>query len=116
MKKYLLAAALGMLPFTTFADNVVVGNNVDTTGINNTISSLTHTVNLIVPLMLAFAVVVFIYGVIRYVIAQGPEEAGKARGYIIWSVVGLAVILAVWGLANLLINFFGVKPLQLNND
>ena len=116
MKKYLVALAAAFLPAIASAQGNIQGSNgVDTTNINNTITGLTHTVNLIVPLMLAVAVVVFIYGVIKYIIAKGGEDTKKARDLIIWSVVGLAAILAVWGLANLLINFFGLAPTQLNS-
>jgi hypothetical protein len=116
MKKYLLAL-LGFLPAVALAQGGQPPPEVTvtTTNIDNTISALTHTINLIVPLMLAVAVVVFIYGVIRYIIAKGGEDTAKARSLIIWSVVGLAAILAVWGLANLLISFFGLTPTQLNN-
>lgn len=114
MKKYLLAVAAGLLPLVTFAAQNTV--TVNTNGINNAITSLTHTINLIVPLLLAVAIVFFVYGVIRYIIANGAEDAAKARGFIIWSVVGLAAVLAVWGLARLLINFFGLSPEQLTPD
>jgi hypothetical protein len=116
MKKYLIGAgvvATSLLPLVSFAQNVqpVV---VTTTNLDTAIRNITNTVNLLVPLMLAVAVIFFIYGVIKYIIAKGGEDAGKARSLIIWSVVGLAAILAVWGLARLLVNFFGLTPTTLD--
>ena len=111
MKKYLLAVGLGLSPLVALATSqgtLVTGN------LNSSIANLTHTVNLIVPLLLAVAVVFFIYGVIKFIIAKGGGEKSAARNLIVWTVVGLAAVLAVWGLARLLINVFGLNPTGLN--
>ncbi len=41
--------------------------------------------NLIIPILLILATVVFLWGVITYITAGGDEEKAKVgRGYIIW--------------------------------
>jgi hypothetical protein len=109
MKKLLIGASVWLMPVFAFAQ-------VNTDNLATTVTNLTKVVNLLVPLFLAIAVIVFIYGVLRYVIAGGPKEAGVARNYIIWGIVGIAVILAIWGLARLLVNIFGLSPAQLGSD
>jgi uncharacterized membrane protein YidH (DUF202 family) len=112
MKKVIISG-LGVL--AVVAPSLAFAQNVDTTQLNTSISNVTTTINTyLVPLFLTIAALFFIYGVIRYVIAKSGEEKAGARNYIIWGIVGIAVILAIWGLANILLNFFGVGsgPLQ----
>lgn len=66
--------------------------------------------NSIIPLIFALALVIFVWGVVQYVINSG-EEAKKEKGrqFMIWGIIGLAVMVSVWGLVNILGNTFGVK-------
>lgn len=112
MKKILLS----LLVLGVVAVPALVSAQVRTEKLNQTVTQLTNTVNLIIPLMLAVAVVVFIYGVIRYILAEGEIDRNKAVGRIVWSVVAIAAILAVWGLARLLIDVFGLRPQQLQTN
>ncbi len=110
MKKILVVASAFLLPSLAFAQ-------VNTSNLETTVHNLTRVANLLVPLFLAVAVVFFIYGVITFVIAGDKEKREGARGYIVWGIVGIAAILAVWGLARLLITTFGLQPAQLQpND
>jgi hypothetical protein len=45
----------------------------------------------------------FIWGVVQYVI-NSDEEAKKAKGkeFMIWGIIGLTVMVSVWGLVNVL--------------
>lgn len=112
MKKILLS----LLVLGVIAVPALVSAQADTTKLNSTITSLTDTVNLIIPLMLAVAVVVFIYGVIRYILAEGEIDRNKAVGRIVWSVVAIAAILAVWGLARLLIGVLDLDDSKLKQE
>ena len=117
MKKYLLAVGLGLSPLVALANNTTYTQTSIATGnLNASIINITNTVNLLVPLMLAVAVVFFIYGVIKFIIAKGGGEKEAARNLIIWTVIGLASVLAIWGLARLLIDFFGLRPTNLDNS
>lgn len=66
--------------------------------------------NAIIPVLIALAVVYFVWGVITYVVASDEEAKKKGRDRIIFGIIGLAVIIGVWGLVNLLRN-----TLDLNN-
>ena len=65
--------------------------------------------NVAVPLVFAVAFIVFIFGVFRYFIAGGasPEKQKEGRQLIMYSVIGFAVMIAIWGLVNLVVNTFG---------
>lgn len=63
----------------------------------------------VIRILFLLATVVFIWGVILYITAGGSEDkAKKGRGYIIWGLVGLTVMVAVWGIVQIITNTFSI--------
>src|SRR5271157_6129326 len=64
----------------------------------------------VIPLILALAVAMFVWGVFQYVIYSG-EEAKKEKGrqFMLWGIIALAVMVCVWGLVSIIGNTFGIK-------
>jgi len=62
--------------------------------------------NALVPLILAFAFIVFIWGVFRFFIADTEEAKTRGRELLVYGLIGFFVIISVWGIVNLLINTF----------
>ena len=74
------------------------------------ISLVITILNWAIPLLIGVAVVVFLWGVVQYITAGGDEEKRKeARNMMIWGIVGLFVMVAVWGLVWLLLNTFNLN-------
>jgi hypothetical protein len=75
---------------------------------SDSIISLINTV--FVPLLFAIAFLYFLYGVYKYFILGAAEEKSREEGrnFILWSVIGFAVILSVWGLVAIVGNTFGL--------
>ena len=75
-------------------------------GILNLINSV------FVPLLFAVAFLYFIYGVYKYFILGATEEKMREEGrnFVLWSVIGFAVILSVWGLVAVVGNTFNLTP------
>jgi hypothetical protein len=76
----------------------------------------------VIPLIFALALVMFIWGVVQFVI-NSDEEAKKEKGrqFMIWGIIGLTVMVSVWGLVGVLGSTFGlttvlpqVNPPQAN--
>ena len=67
--------------------------------------------NLSVLMLLGVAIVVFMWGVIQYVLASGDEKKLAAgRSYMLYGIIGLTVMVAVWGFVNLLVyTIFGTN-------
>ena len=65
--------------------------------------------NAVVPVLIALAVVYFVWGVVTYVISNDEEAKKTGRDRIIYGIIGLAVIIGMWGLVNLLRNTFGLN-------
>lgn len=64
----------------------------------------------LVQLLFAAAVVYFVYGVFAYFI-KGDGDADRIQGksHILWSTVGLFIMISVWGIIKLIANTLGVK-------
>ncbi len=65
--------------------------------------------NSVVPVLIALGVVYFVWGVITYVISSDEEAKKAGRDRMIYGIIGLAVIVAVWGLVKILTNTFDVS-------
>ncbi len=69
----------------------------------------------------ALALLVFVYGVVRMIIGMntgqdGKEPREKGKQLMIWGIVGLFVIVSVWGLVALLGQMFGVTTNNSTQD
>lgn len=63
----------------------------------------------IVPLLFVVAMVAFIWGVVQFVAgADNEEKREKGRQFMIWGIVGLAVMVSVWGLVSIFTKSFGI--------
>ncbi|HEY1036993.1 MAG TPA: hypothetical protein VGE62_00260 [Candidatus Paceibacterota bacterium] len=81
--------------------------NQTTLGLFKIIALAFDLINRIAPLIVSLTVVVFIWGVFKYVTAAGDSDARQeARGYMTWGIVSLFVMVSVWGLVNLLVATF----------
>lgn len=73
------------------------------------IGTIQGLVTSLLPLFMGIATLVFFYGVIKYITAGGdPGKREEARNTIIYGIIGLFAIMAVWGLVGLLANLLGV--------
>lgn len=77
------------------------------TGLLNRISTI---LNAIVPFLVGLGVFVIIYGIFGYIRHSAEEEKRiEARMFIVWGVVGVFMMLAIWGFVNILVNTFSLK-------
>lgn len=110
---WFVSSAPWLMASRVFAANGVVGPSCSSNFL--TISDLfnwgTCIINKsIVPLLITAAMIVFIYGVITY-IQSGADSTKRAEGanFMLWGIVGLFVITAVWGLVKILTDTFGIQ-------
>ncbi len=74
--------------------------------INGVAQKATYIGDLVIGLAIALAVVWIIINVIRYLIAGGEEDRKKGGMAILYGVIGLFVILSIWGLVSILTGTF----------
>ncbi len=72
----------------------------------------------IVPFLIGLAVVIFIYGVLLFMFNDGGEKREEGKQYMIWGIVGIFVMVSVWGLVAILTGTFQldnkVPSIQMN--
>lgn len=97
---------LGLMPMVAFAASAPCLPN--SSDINNIICKVGAILNSIIPIAILLGVVYFVWGVVSYMISADEEQKTKGRDKIVYGIIGLAVIVAMWGLVNILVRTFGI--------
>lgn len=76
--------------------------------------------NPVVPLLVTLATLYFIWGLVKFIRASGDEgELKQGKQMMTWGIVGMFVLLALWGLVGLLSATFGDilnnEPVDIND-
>ncbi len=96
------AMALALAPVVAAAQSF---DNFD-----SAIATITGWINSLIPLLIGIAVLVFLWGVLKYVTAGADEKKRKEGASLVgYGVVAIFVMLSVWGLVNVLISTFDLK-------
>jgi len=111
---------LGLIPFALFAQNyppnipnvnyndgqpAAIGN------ISSLLSAFSGWLSTIAVIVLGLGVVVFFWGIVRYMTSAGDEEKRKdARANIIFGIIGLFVMVSIWGIIYFLGGILGIEP------
>ncbi|MFH1454761.1 MAG: hypothetical protein ABIF22_00310 [bacterium] len=74
--------------------------------------------NPIVILLVSFSIVIFIWGVFKFIKAEGDDKQA-GREFMFWGIVGIFVIVSLWGLVSILQSTFtlngnDITPRQIN--
>lgn len=69
-------------------------------------------INFTIPILGSLAFVVFLWGIIKFIYSGGDENKRKdAKNYIIYGLIGMFVLVAMWGIFQIVLNtFFGGSP------
>ena len=66
-----------------------------------------YILNPIIGFMFAVAVVMFIYGIVEYIwSADNEDKVAVGKTHMIWGIVGIFVMVGVYGILNLLSGFW----------
>ena len=76
--------------------------------------------NILQPLinfLFALAIVFFLYGVFEFLMNSDNEEKRiTGRNHMIWGIVGLTIMIGVFGILNLIIKTFDIKGVDPENN
>jgi hypothetical protein len=97
MKKTLIAVALYVFPAVVFAQTA--GNN-----LASLISFAGDMLNRLIPVLIAAALVIFFWGLVQYI---RTHKGGKE--VMIAGLVGLFIMVSVWGIIRIAQNTLGVS-------
>ncbi|MDR3519576.1 MAG: hypothetical protein P4L63_01655 [Candidatus Pacebacteria bacterium] len=110
-KKLLVLAGIMGTPFLALANNCTA---VGTTATQNVtfeqmLCTIGNILDFVIPILITLGVVYFVWGVVSYVIASDEEAKSAGRNRMIFGIIGLTVIVGVWGLVTILGNTFGTN-------
>ena len=78
-----------------------------------TLSVINTAINALIPILISLAIVLFFWGVIRYIVNLGDEgKRQEAIQLMIWGVIAIFVMVSIWGLIRLLQGTFQVTGNQ----
>lgn len=104
MKKIIALVSL-LAPTVAFAQTSAV------TDVNSLSAKIIGIGNVVAYLLVGLAVIFIIYNVVWYLVKDtGDEKKTKAGMNVLWGIVGLFVIVSIWGLVNILTNTFKTTP------
>ena len=104
MKTSLSALVLGVLvsvPSLAFAQQL--------TTLQGVINYAARLGNAIVPIIISVGVIYLVINIVRWFIIEPGEERTAALYQVLWAVLGLFLILSIWGLVNILRNSFSTN-------
>lgn len=110
MKKIALTVGALALPLVSFAQ---AGGNLD--NLQNLVVSVGRIVDLLIPIMFALALLGFFYGLVMYIFGS-EQNKDQAKKTMIWGVVALFVMAAVWGLVAWIGSAVGVNTTTSGPD
>lgn len=74
-------------------------------------------INPIIIFLFALAVVYFIYGLMKYLLSPDNEEVRQSsKSHMLWGVIGMFIMVAVFGIMTLLLNTLGENNIKINGS
>ena len=72
--------------------------------------------NGLLPVLVAFAVAIFSWGVLKYIRASdNPEQRTEGRELMIYGIIAIFVMVSLWGLVNIIVDvFFNASDLTID--
>jgi len=77
--------------------------------IETIINDLKAILGLLLPVLLALPVIVFLWGIVKFIYAASSGDEEKVRQgktFVIYGLIGLAIMIALWGFVDLIIKLF----------
>lgn len=103
MKKYLssiIIAGATLSPSLVFAQ--------DGGSLSTLVPKIGIIVNQLVPIVSTIVVLVFFYGLVKFVLSAGDEDSSKkAKAYMIRGILGMFVMTTIWGIIAFMQNTIG---------
>lgn len=85
--------------------------NIAYASVDSFVSNATeHIVSPLIELLMTLAFVLFIFGVVQYLVnPESEEKRSQGKQHMLWGIVGLTIMLSFWGILNIAINTFGLS-------
>jgi len=85
------------------------GSGVVKTPLENIIGIIGDIILLVIPVVVALALIFFFWGLAQFILNAGNEQKRtEGKGIMLWGIIALFVIVSVWGLVTVLQNTFRI--------
>ena len=111
----LVGFGLALTPFFAFAQSTC--GTAQSGTLEAILCEISNILNTVIPVIIVLGVVYFVWGVVSYVIASEEEAKTAGRNRMIYGIIGLVVIVSMWGLVAIVTKTFGLNsqgPIQVN--
>lgn len=104
MKRLIIAAFL-LTPALALAQSGPQLGNIQTL-----LTSIGRLVNIALPIVVGIALLGFFWGLAQFIFAAGNDDKKEeGKKHMIWGIIGLFVMVAVWGLVAFVGNALGIQ-------
>ena len=100
-KTALISSILFATPLFAFAANP------DLDPLKRLVASVGEILNALIPILIVVAIIVFFWGLVKYVSSQGKDHA-QGRNIMIAGILALFVMVSVWGIVRLVQSSLGI--------
>ncbi len=112
MKKFFTILVLTLIVFAPFVAGAQVQgisncSNLQSTGLSGVVNCIVGFMNTAIGLIISAAVLYVIWGAFNMIRSEEKREEGKQT--IMYGIIGIFVMVSIWGLVNILNNTFGLK-------
>jgi hypothetical protein len=75
------------------------------------VATIADVIEALIPVLIGLAILAFFWGLVRFVFAAGDEEAReRGKKIMIWGIIAIFIMIALWGIINFLLDTFGLDP------
>jgi|GEM_PF-585432 len=76
-----------------------------------------YVINPIIRILFALAFVIFVWGIIQYVLKKDSIDAKEqGRQHMMWGLIGLAIMSSVFFIIRIVVTTFGIDEVQINES
>ena len=69
--------------------------------------------NPLIILLFALATLYFVYGLVEFLAnAESEEKKTAGKNHMLWGIIGLAVMISVWGILKIVMNTFNITGID----
>lgn len=78
-------------------------------GFGGFLATIQGLLNSVVPVLISLGIVYLVWGIVQYMIGDSEEAKTKGKERVIFGLVGLAIIISVWGLVSIITKTFNLQ-------
>ncbi|MEK7083558.1 MAG: hypothetical protein AAB972_05275, partial [Patescibacteria group bacterium] len=101
---FIFCSLVVIMPITAFA----AGSKIKTI-----LTNIQDTLGIVIKIFITLALVIFIWGVVRFILAAAnPQARNQAKGIMLYGIIAIAILAMMTGIVAFLQTYFGITPGQ----